>query len=143
MQQEFYSLPLQVEMLLDRHEHPRCSLQQSVVQNLHLLLTTAFGEFPADETFGCSIWDNDFDNITSAPKIKELMRQSILQSVQEHETRLSKVRVELMMQQEELPDYKGRRVKKRIEITITGILQLTNEKFAHRDTFFVGPLSYS
>ena len=51
-------------------------------------------------------------------------------------------RVELLIQQEELPEIKGRRVKKRIEITITGILQLTNEKFTYRDSFFVGPLSY-
>ncbi|MBC7903783.1 MAG: GPW/gp25 family protein [Gemmatimonadaceae bacterium] len=152
MQKEFYSLPLAVEKLMrepgDQSHHTRhrelakCSLQQSVEQNLHLLLTTAFGEFPADELFGCSIWENDFDNLTSAPKMKESIRQSILQSVQQHENRLGKVRVELMIQQEELPDAKGRRVKKRIEITISGMLQLTNEKFIHRDSFFVGPLSY-
>jgi phage baseplate assembly protein W len=141
MQQQYYSLPLGLDELMTQHEHSRCSLQQSVSQNLHLLLTTGFGEYPADEGYGCSIWDNDFDNITSAPKIKENIRQSIMTSVQEYEKRLGKVRVELLLQQEELPDIKGRRVKKKIDITITGILQLTNEKFTYRDSFFVGPLS--
>lgn len=142
MQQEYYSFPLDVERLMRRLEHPRITLQQSVVQNLHVLLTTAFGEFPADEQFGCSIWDNDFDNLTSAPRIKESMRQSVLQSVLQYEKRLGKPRVELTLQQEEMPEVKGRRVKKRIEIVISGILQLTNEKFTYRDSFFVGPLSY-
>jgi len=142
MPQEYYSLPLVVERLMRQQEHPKCTLQQSIDHNLHLLLTTAFGEFPADEEFGCSIWDNDFDNLTSAPKIKESIRQSILYSVTQHEKRLSKPRVELIIQQEELPEYKGRIVKKRIEITIMGILNLTNEKFTYRDSFFMGPLSY-
>lgn len=142
MPQEYYSLPLAVDRLMLRQEHPKCSLQQSVAQNLHLLLTTAFGEFPGDEQFGCSIWDNDFDNITSAPKQKEQMRQSILLSVQRYEKRLSKVRIELMMQQEELPDINGKRIKKRIDVSVTGTLNLTNDKFMRKYSFFVGPLSY-
>ena len=112
------------------------------MQHLHLLLTTAFGEFPAEEGFGCSIWDNDFDNLASPHKTKELIRQSLLQSIRDHEKRLGNVRVELLIRQEELPDGNGTRVKKRIEITITGIIQLTNEKFGYKDSFFIGPLSY-
>jgi phage baseplate assembly protein W len=142
MPQEYYSLPLAVDRLMLRQKHPRCTLQQSVAQNLHLLLTTAFGEFPGDEQFGCSIWDNDFDNITSAPKQKEQMRQSIKLSVQRYEKRLDKVRIELMMQQEELPDFNGKRIKKRIDVTVTGTLKLTDDKFTRKYSFFVGPLSY-
>jgi phage baseplate assembly protein W len=142
MQQEYYTLPLSVDRLMNRQEHPKCNLQQSVYQNLHLLLTTSFGEFPADEKFGCSIWDNDFDNLTSAAKIKENIRQSVLQAVQQYETRLAKVRVEVLINQEELSELKGKIVKKKIDITISGFLQLTNEKFVYRDSFFMGPLSY-
>jgi len=138
----FYTLPLTLDKLMHHYEHPRCSLKQSVIQNLHLMLTTAFGEYPADEGYGCSIWDNDFDNITSASKIKEHIKQSIIQSVHEHEKRLGKVNVKLMIHQEELADLKGRRVKKRIEITISGILLLTNDPFSHDYSFFAGPYSY-
>ncbi|HEX9513133.1 MAG TPA: GPW/gp25 family protein [Puia sp.] len=143
MQLEFYSLPLVVDRIMRKQEHPKCSLQQSVVQNLHLILITAFGEFPADEGYGCGIWDHDFDNVTSAHKLREFIRQSLLQSVQQHEKRLANVRVEILLRQEEVPDGPdGRRVKKKIDITIAGILQLTNERFNYRDSFFVGPLSY-
>lgn len=141
MQPNYYTLPLVLDKLMHQHEHAKCSLKQSVIQNLNLLLTTAFGEYPADESYGCSIWDNDFDNITSASKIKENIKQSIIQSVQEHEKRLSKVGVKLLIHQEELSEKKGRRVKKRIEITITGILLLTNDQFSHDYSFFAGPFS--
>lgn len=143
MQQEFYELPLRLEGVMRQKEHPKCSLQQSVVQQLHLLLTTSFGEYPVDEGFGCSIWDHDFDNLTSSSKLKEIIRQSLLKSISEHEKRLGQVRIEVVVRQEELIDHvSGRRIKKRMDITITGILQLTNEKFTYKDSFFVGPLSY-
>jgi phage baseplate assembly protein W len=143
MQLEFYTLPLAVENIMHKQELPRCSLQQSVLQHLHLLLTTSFGEFPADEIFGCGVWDHDFDIVTSAHKLKELIRVSLLNSINDQEKRLGNVRVEIVMKQEEIPAATaGRRVKKKIDITITGILKLTNEKFGYRDSFFVGPLSY-
>ncbi|HTI07344.1 MAG TPA: GPW/gp25 family protein [Puia sp.] len=143
MQLEFYSLPLVVDRIMHKQEHAKCSLQQSVIQHLHLLLITAFGEFPADEGFGCGIWDHDFDNVTSAHKLKEFIRQSLLQSVQQHEQRLTNVRVEILLRQEEVSEGVDRhRVKKKIDVTITGMLQSTNERLNYRDSFFVGPLSY-
>ena len=119
MQLEFYSLPLALDRVMRQHEHPKCTLQQSVIQHLHLLLTTSFGEFPGDERFGCGIWDHDFDNVTSVHKLKEIIRQSLLQTIQEHEKRLGNVRAELTIVQEELPESEGsiRRVKKRIIIS--------------------------
>lgn len=126
-----------------QQEHQRVSLQQSVLQHLHLLLTTAFGEFSGDEAFGCGIWEHDFDNITSAHKLKEIMRQSLLKSIQEKEKRLSNVRVELFMVQETSPGANGAHgVKKRINVNIVAVLVLTNERINFKDSFYVGPLSY-
>jgi phage baseplate assembly protein W len=143
MQLQYFSLPLALDRMMRQQEHPRISLQQSVIQHLHLLLTTAFGEFAGDENFGCGIWDHDFDNVTSAHKLKELIRQSLFKSIQEQEKRMGNIRVELVMAQEELPEVGGtRRVKKRISISVAGVLHATNEPLVFRDSFFVGPLSY-
>lgn len=143
MQLEYYSLPLSPASVMLRKEHPKCSLKQSVSQHLHLLLTTAFGELPHDDNFGCGIWDHDFDNITSGHTLKEMMRQSLLQSIHQYEKRLGAVRIELLIKQEELSDgSSNRRAKKKMDITITGILQQTNETFIYKDSFFTGPLSY-
>jgi phage baseplate assembly protein W len=142
MQMEFYSLPLAVEKVMTRGEHPKCSMQQSVNQHLHLLLTTAFGEFPADERFGCGIWENDFDNVTSANKLREYIRETLLESVQLQERRLGNLRVEIFLRQEETASQSMRNIKKKIDVTISGVLLLTNEKLSFRDSFYVGPLSY-
>lgn len=143
MQLQYFSLPLDFGKLMRQEEHPRVSIQQSVIQHLHLLLTTAFGEFSGDEDFGCGIWDHDFDNVTSAHKLKEIIRQSLLKSIQEKEKRLTGVRVDLLITQEEVPESTGMHsVKKRINITVTGMLLLTNERLNFRDSFYVGPLSY-
>ena len=143
MQLEFYTLPLTVEKIMRKQELPRCSLQQSVMQHLHLLLTTSFGEFPADEVFGCGVWDHDFDIVTSAHKLKEMIRLSLMTSITEQEKRLGNVRVEIVLKQEEVAAFQGgRRIKKKIDITVNAILKLTNERFSYRDSFFVGPLSY-
>lgn len=142
MQMEFYSLPLAVEKVMNKGEHPKCSMQQSVIQHLHLLLTTAFGGFPADERFGCGIWDNDFDNVTSAHKLREYIRETLYESISEQELRLGNVRVEIFLRQEEVAGQSMRNIKKKIDVTISGVLLLTNEKLSFRDSFFVGPLSY-
>jgi len=132
-----------MEALMQKREHARCSLQQSIAQHLHLIITTAFGELPADQNFGCSIWEYDFDNITSEHKLKELIKQSLFTSIQEYENRLNNVRIELQVRQEELSDnIKGKRVKKRFDITVRAVLSATNENFIYSDIFFTGPLSY-
>jgi phage baseplate assembly protein W len=143
MKQQFYCLPFSFAGIMQKKDHPTCTLQQSVAQHLHLIITTAFGELPADENFGCSIWEHDFDNITSGHKIKEFIKESLQSSIEHYEKRLAKVRIDLNISQEELAySSQGARVKKKITITINGLLQSTNENFVYEDRFFTGPLSY-
>jgi len=142
MQQKFYALPLAVDRLMRQQEHPKGGMQQSVTQHLHLLMTTSIGEFAADEQFGCGIWDYDFDNVTNGNKIKEIIRQSLLQAIQLKERRLGSARVEILLRQEEVPVTGGRSIRKKIDVTISGLLQLTNERITFRDSFYVGPLAY-
>jgi phage baseplate assembly protein W len=143
MQLQYYKLPLQAEAIMRRQEHPKCGLRHSVAQQLHLLITTSFGELPADESFGCNIWEHDFDNLTSSSKMKELIRQSLLLAIEAHEKRLINIQVEVQVRQEEMLSMaKSRQVKKRMDIAVSGVLHLTNEPFHYKDSFFIGPLSY-
>ena len=88
------------------------------------------------------LWDYDFDNVTNGNKIKEITRQSLLQTIQLKEPRLGNVRVELQLRQGEIPGTRGKNVRKKIDVTVTGLLRLTNERITFRDSFFVGPLAY-
>ena len=143
MNKEFYSIPLALEQIMQKKEHPKCSLQQSIAQSLHLIITTALGEWPADDNFGCSIWDHDFDNITSSHKLKEWIIESLQNSIQQYEKRLRNVQIDLVIRQEEKAgNPSGYKVKKRIIINITAFLHSTNENFTYQDSFFTAPLSY-
>ena len=143
MQFEYFTLPLALDDVIRKKKLKKCTPQESVMQHLHLLLTTGFGEFPGDENFGCGIWDHEFDNVSSAHKIKEIIRQSLLQAIQKKVKLLGNVRVEVNIIQEEVTEMgRARSIKKRIDIMVTGVLQFTNERLQFRDSFFIGPLSY-
>jgi phage baseplate assembly protein W len=140
---EYYSLPLSLDMVLQKQDHPRCSLQQSVYHHIHLILTTAFGEMTNDANYGCWIWENDFDNLTSNNKIREQIKQSLLHAVQQYEPRIQNVKVDVLIKQEELlVKLNGRHVKKMLDITVSGRLTATKEPIVYNDRFFTGPLSY-
>jgi phage baseplate assembly protein W len=143
MKNHFYKLPLSLAGLMRKKDHLTCTLKQSIAQHLHLIITTAYGELPVDENFGCCIWEYDFDNITSTHKIKEYIRESLAEAIIRYEKRLGNIRVELEIGQEELASQQnGCRVKKKITITVSGVLNATNEKFIYEDSIFTGPLSY-
>jgi phage baseplate assembly protein W len=140
---DYYTLPLRPDKLLRKEMHEKCSLKDSIAQHIHLIITTAFGEMQQDENFGCSIWDCDFDNLTSSNKIREKIKLSILQSVVNYEQRLQSVKVDVFIKEQELnTTINGRQVKKRMDINITAVNKVTNEKFVYQDYFFTGPLSY-
>ncbi len=96
-----------------------------------------------DSNFGCWIWENDFDNLTSNNKIREQIKQSLLQSINRFELRITNVRVDVMIRQEELlMNLTGRQMKKMMEITVSAFLLATKEPITYTDRFFTGPLSY-
>jgi hypothetical protein len=49
---KYLRLPFRPDMLIARQEHPICSLNESIAQHLHLLVTTYYGECKFDESFG-------------------------------------------------------------------------------------------
>jgi phage baseplate assembly protein W len=123
--------------------HDKCSTTDSIGEHIHLIMTTAFGEMQQDESFGCSIWDCDFDNLTAKNKMRERVKDSIRQSVLKYEQRLESVKAEVYIKEEELnTTIFGRQVKKRMEVHISAVNKITNEPFYYRDSFFTGPLSY-
>ncbi|MBL7728046.1 MAG: GPW/gp25 family protein [Dinghuibacter sp.] len=143
MNNGYYTLPLRPDKLMKGEPQEQCSLDTSITQYVHLIITTAFGEMQQDESFGCGIWDTDFDNLVANNKIRERIKTSVYHSVTGYEKRLQQVKVEVFVKEEELPArINGRQVKKRLDIQLTAVNRLTNEPFVFRDSFYTGPLSY-
>lgn len=123
--------------------HGKCGITASIEQHIHLIMTTAFGEMQQDEAFGCGIWDCDFDNLTTQNKIRDRIKLSVQQSVQQYEKRLQSVKVDVFIKEEELlTTLHGRQVKRRMDVMVNAVNITTNEPFQYHDSFFTGPLSY-
>jgi phage baseplate assembly protein W len=141
MARSYYALPLRLDEIVQKKAHPTCSLPESIAQNLFLIITTHFNESHYDTTFGCSIWDEDF-GIQANSRWKEDIRQSVERSVAEYEKRLGQVRVRVdLSDQETLLNKANRRVKRRLDIWIDGIVARTNERFSFQRSIYLSPLS--
>ncbi len=138
---DYYTLPLQPGRLMKKMEHPKCSLAESVAALIHLIVITNFGDYTHDNSFGCEIWEHDFENISNSQIYREKLRSSIQETIEKHEPRLSNVKVGIQLDQ---IDYRviQRRIKSRIRLKVDATLSLTNETFSYSDQFFIGPLSY-
>ncbi|MCH5599223.1 GPW/gp25 family protein [Niabella ginsengisoli] len=123
---------------------PKCSLKESVAHHLHLILTTSFGELLSDAGYGSSLWEEDFDNVSFRNKQKEHILRSISATINEYEKRIEKVKVEMNVLQEEVPDRNSDpRMKRKLDFQISGVIVATNEPIVYKDSFFVSPLAYN
>ncbi|WP_103070934.1 GPW/gp25 family protein [Aquimarina sediminis] len=138
----YYSLPLQTKKIVSNKEAGQCDINQSISKFIHLITTTHYGECTFDETFGCTIWNVDFDNLTSTKKLRDIITESLRESIISKEKRLKNVTLKVDIQQDEFSSLQLNRVKKRVDITIHGIICLTNEPFSCIERFYIAPLSY-
>ena len=139
---DYYNLPLRPLDLIEKKEHPKCTLKESVEHMIKLIITSQFGECKHDNSVGCEIWEHDFENIVNTQLYKDQLKKSIQQTLKKHEPRLSDVRIDIQFEQ--IESVAGnRRIKSRFSLNIRGSLTMTNETFTFTEQFFVGPLSYA
>lgn len=138
---EYYKLPFQPQRVMNKQEHPKCTLSDSVAGIIHLMVITGFGDCQFDNSFGCEIWEHDFENIFNSQIYREKLRSSIQATIVKHEYRITNVNVGIQIDQ---IDYKldNHKVKSRVRLKIDAVLLTTNEPFSYSDQFYIGPLSY-
>lgn len=138
-----YKIPLSLGNVIEGGELPVCDLVQSITKTLELIIMTRFGEHRSDPTFGCEVWDLDFELIVSAGLWEEKLRQSLLRSVAAHEHRLSSPEVLVAISDMEKFNVlkQSTEVKKRVNINVTGVIRKTGEPFTFSTSMFLSPLS--
>ena len=135
----YYRLPLDLEGILERRQLPRCSVQESIAQHLYLMLTTHFGESRYEPAFGCQVWEQDFEVMTTMGW-KDNVQHSVERAIRAYEPRLVGAQVQVEVMDFELKNV-SQRIRKRLEVAVTAILHRTNEPFAFQASLFVAPLS--
>eukprot|EP01035_Chromulina_nebulosa_P040182 gene40182-54332_t len=139
----YYKIPLQLSTALDGNELAMVGLKQSITKNLELIITTRFGEHRCDPTFGCEIWNLDFEIIVSESIWEEKLRQSLLKSISTHELRLNDIDIAVKISEVEKQKNMKQttEIKKRVDITLKGIIHKTGEQFFFTTNLFLSPLS--
>ncbi len=143
MQQRYLKMPIRFQSVMEGNEIPACDLPESISKNLELIITTRFGEHRSDPEFGCEIWDLDFELIVSARSWEEKLRQSLLQSITRHEHRITAVELDIGISDAEKRNkiLHFTEIKKRVDITETGIISKTGEPYHYKLNMFLSPLS--
>lgn len=142
MKGQYYQLPLDLSRILQKKDMPVCNLEESVGQHIHLLITTVLGENKDDPDYGCQLWDTDFDIKATNNEIKEQVENAIRLAIIKYEKRLVQVRVTAFVSQEELAMISGKKIKKKIKVSVNGTLAKNNNPFHYSSYFFVSPLSF-
>jgi len=136
----YYSLPLRLDKIINKKSNPLCSLQESIAQNLYLLITSSFKELRFDHSYGCSIWEQDFEIMTNI-KWKDILSSSLEETIKIHEQRLKNARVKIEIEEFKFTNKEAIRIKKKLIIRIDGFVVKTNEKFEFMEQIYIAPFS--
>jgi len=138
-----YNKPFRLKNILENKDLKEADLGKSISQNIELIIFTRYGEHRHNTDFGCEIWDLDFELIVSETIWEEKFRQSLLRSITEYEPRLYQVEVEIKMSEVE-QTFSLRNIteiKKKVDISIWGKMNITGEKYYFNTGLFLSPLS--
>lgn len=144
MVNQYYKLPIQFESLMQRNmDLSTCDLKRSIAQNIYMIITSKYREHRFDESYGCELWDMDFEVIPNENTWLDRIRRSIAIATIRHETRLDEVHVDVSIgQDEQLYSLKNTKaVKKRLTIYVNATLKQTGEPFTFTTVIYLSPMS--
>ncbi len=139
----YYKIPLQLAGMMAGKDAPTCDLGTSISKNIELIIMSRFGEHRSDPTFGCEIWDLDFELIVSQGLWEKKFCSSILQSVTNHEMRLTDVDITVSLSEIEKFNViqHSAEIKKKVEIKLKAMVKKTGEPYTFSANLFLSPLS--
>ena len=96
-------------------------------------------------SYGCAIWERDFEVIDSNSLWSEQLSASIREALITHEKRLQNIKATTTIGEEEFITGKGEniihRVKRKISVKIMGNFIQTNQEFTMTEVLYISPLS--
>ncbi|UCA61768.1 GPW/gp25 family protein [Chryseobacterium rhizoplanae] len=138
----YYKSPIDFTAIMDDRNAEKVSIDQSISQHLFMLTTTPLGRCKFDDTFGTAIFEIDFDIPRSDYSIKEFISKTIRESVIRHERRILVQDIEVSIKNTDVRNIGTKRVKKKVDISIKGLVLETDRPFFYQNSFFIGPLSH-
>lgn len=142
MSYSYYKIPFNFKKLTTGGEAEKITIDESIAQYISVIMTTVFGEYKYDEEFGTIIWDTDFNFLANANLLKEQIKDSIFEKINQYEKRIGITNVQLVVVEDTLSSDIKIRVKKRLDVLIHGIVRQTNQPYYFRSSYYMAPFSY-
>lgn len=140
----FYTFPLQTDQLTKKKRHGLCQMKEAVGEHIHLILKTHLKEYRYNYDYGCFVWDQDFNNIFNMDKWEKELETQIQDTIKKYEKRLDGIYISVKVKDPEsdrvIKDI-PHRLKRMINITISGTMLKTRELFQHQEVIYFSPLS--
>ncbi len=143
---DYFKLPLRLDLILQGPENQRkataareltCSLEESIYNNVYLIITTQYREARYDPRFGSAIWDEEFHTGNDQIYIlwTDRIEASIHEGIRRFEKRLERVKVEVYLNREGTSD-----AHKRLIIKVSSEIRKSNHRpFNFQQTIAIAP----
>ena len=142
MKHLYYKIPFDYKKLSNGDDATKVTIEESLAQFISVIISTIFGEYKYDGEFGTIIWDTDFNLLANPNKLKDMIKESIHEKVNQYEKRLTVTEVTLGVNENTLSYETNIRVKKRLDITVYGVIKKTNEPYYFKSSYYLAPFSF-
>lgn len=139
----FYQLPIRLGPLMTRQEMPTCGVGVSIAQQLYLLIHTRYGELRSDRSFGCRVWEIEFERTLNTGDWADELGLSLGDAIRQHEPRLKNVQVSINATVVDRNSFirQPDEYRQRATVTIAALLTQTEEPFQFSTQLHVGQLA--
>ncbi len=140
---DYLKLPLDFSSILNGKPLARCSVEESIAQNIMLLITSHNEEIIGKESFGSKIWDLEFNQLVKISEWEEQVRESLVQSITAHEKRLKDIEVEVLLSEidDDFHHNRNSHIRRKAQISVHGKIRSNDIPFRFRTLLYISPLS--
>lgn len=139
-----YTIPFKCADIIEKKRQGTCALKDSIRQHIHLIFRTHFKEYRYNPEYGSVVWEKDFETIRSVHKWKNELSDAFYTPLVNFEKRLSNIQLATNLDELKIVDQSTQKVievRRRITVSVEGIITTTNESFYHTESIFFSPLS--
>jgi predicted component of type VI protein secretion system len=139
---KLYHFPLRFKDLIKSKDLPETALVDSIAQNCTLIITARFKSHRYNLSYGCILWEKDFEILSTNMKWEEDVEASIQSTIIQNEPRLENVKVSTKYSEDVVQNSKTktRYFRKTITISINGNIKAIGEQFYYKKNIYLSPI---
>lgn len=119
----------------------RCSFEESIAQQIMLLIVSHHGEVVGKEDYGSVIWELEFSQLVKISDWETKVQESLTESILTYERRLTDVKVDVHLSEIDSDNKRNTHIRRKAQITVTGRVGLTAQPFHFSTLVYISPLS--